>query len=96
MVAREYNIPHDYFSVLMVLCPLENGLSSVVAGAISDKSGCRYYIDTEVYETTGKEYSGELIRFKRPDGFYSMGVSTQATVMKVSSKEGLSEVMLRI
>jgi len=39
MVAREYNIPHNYFSVLMVLFPLGNGLSRVVAGSISDKIG---------------------------------------------------------
>lgn len=39
MVAREYNIPHNYFSVLMILFPLGNGLSRVVAGSISDKIG---------------------------------------------------------
>jgi OFA family oxalate/formate antiporter-like MFS transporter len=39
MVAREYNIPAGYFSVLMILFPLGNGLSRVVAGTISDKIG---------------------------------------------------------
>lgn len=39
MVAREYSIPHNYFAVLMVLFPLGNGLSRVLAGTISDKIG---------------------------------------------------------
>jgi len=39
MVAREYQIPAGYFSVLMILFPLGNGLSRVVAGFISDKIG---------------------------------------------------------
>lgn len=39
MVAREYSIPPHYFAVLMVLFPLGNGLSRVVAGYISDKIG---------------------------------------------------------
>ena len=39
MVAKEYNLPAGYFSVLMILFPLGNGLSRVVAGSISDKIG---------------------------------------------------------
>jgi len=39
MVAREYHIPAGYFSVLMILFPLGNGLSRVAAGSISDKIG---------------------------------------------------------
>lgn len=39
MVAREFNIPPGYFGVLLVLFPLGNGLSRVIAGSISDKIG---------------------------------------------------------
>jgi len=39
MVAKEFNLPEGYFSVLLVLFPLGNGLSRVVAGSISDKIG---------------------------------------------------------
>ncbi|MBW1994733.1 MAG: OFA family MFS transporter, partial [Deltaproteobacteria bacterium] len=39
MVAREFNLPSGYFKVLLVLFPLGNGLSRVVAGFISDKIG---------------------------------------------------------
>jgi len=39
MVAKEFNLPSAYFTVLMVLFPLGNGLSRVVSGAISDKMG---------------------------------------------------------
>ncbi len=39
MVASEFNIPPDYFSILLVLFPLGNGLSRVIAGSISDKIG---------------------------------------------------------
>ena len=39
MVAKEFNLPAGYFSVLLVLFPLGNGLSRVVAGSISDRIG---------------------------------------------------------
>jgi len=39
MVAKEYALPESYFTVLLVLFPLGNGLSRVVAGSISDKIG---------------------------------------------------------
>ena len=39
MMAREFNLPAGYFSAVMVLFPLGNGLSRVVAGFISDKIG---------------------------------------------------------
>ena len=39
MVAKEFNLPPAYFSVLLVLFPLGNGLSRVVSGFISDKIG---------------------------------------------------------
>jgi len=39
MVAKEFGLPQGYFSVLLVLFPLGNGLSRVFAGAISDKIG---------------------------------------------------------
>ena len=39
MVAKEYNLPANYFSVLIILFPLGNGLSRVAAGSISDKIG---------------------------------------------------------
>ncbi len=39
MVAKEFNLPPAYFSVLLVLFPLGNGLSRVVSGLISDKIG---------------------------------------------------------
>lgn len=39
MVAKEFDLPKSYFSVLLVLFPLGNGLSRVFAGAISDKIG---------------------------------------------------------
>ena len=39
MLAREFNIPMNYFSLLMVLFPLGNGLSRIVAGFVSDRVG---------------------------------------------------------
>ena len=39
MVAKEFDLPTGYFSVLLVLFPLGNGLSRVVAGSISDRIG---------------------------------------------------------
>ena len=39
MVAKEFNLPSAYFNVLLVLFPLGNGLSRVVAGSLSDKIG---------------------------------------------------------
>jgi OFA family oxalate/formate antiporter-like MFS transporter len=39
MVAKEFNLPPAYFSVLLVLFPLGNGLSRVVSGFLSDKIG---------------------------------------------------------
>ncbi len=39
MLAKEYNIPSHYFSIVLVLFPLGNGLSRIVAGAVSDRIG---------------------------------------------------------
>lgn len=39
MLAQEFQIPRDYFSWVLVLFPLGNGLSRVFAGAVSDKIG---------------------------------------------------------
>ncbi len=39
MVAKEFHLPPAYFSVLLVLFPLGNGLSRVVSGFLSDKIG---------------------------------------------------------
>jgi OFA family oxalate/formate antiporter-like MFS transporter len=39
MLAREFNIPNSYFSIVLIVFPLGNGLSRVVAGAISDRLG---------------------------------------------------------
>jgi OFA family oxalate/formate antiporter-like MFS transporter len=39
MLAREFNIPRHYFSLVLVLFPLGNGLSRVFAGTVSDKIG---------------------------------------------------------
>jgi OFA family oxalate/formate antiporter-like MFS transporter len=39
MLAREFNIPENYFNWVLVLFPLANGLSRVFAGAVSDKIG---------------------------------------------------------
>jgi OFA family oxalate/formate antiporter-like MFS transporter len=39
MLAKEYNIPSHYFSIVLVLFPLGNGLSRIVAGAVSDRVG---------------------------------------------------------
>jgi OFA family oxalate/formate antiporter-like MFS transporter len=39
MLAREFNIPAGYFSPVLVLFPLGNGLSRVFSGAVSDKLG---------------------------------------------------------
>jgi OFA family oxalate/formate antiporter-like MFS transporter len=39
MVAKEFKLPESYFSVLLILFPLGNGLSRVAAGSISDKIG---------------------------------------------------------
>ncbi len=38
-LAKEFNIPAEYFSVILVIFPLANGLSRVVAGFVSDKIG---------------------------------------------------------
>jgi OFA family oxalate/formate antiporter-like MFS transporter len=39
MVAKEFNIPANYFAVLLVLFPLGNGLSRIISGSISDRLG---------------------------------------------------------
>ena len=39
MLAREFNLPANYFRLLLVLFPLGNGLSRVFAGAVSDRIG---------------------------------------------------------
>jgi OFA family oxalate/formate antiporter-like MFS transporter len=39
MLAKEYALPDGYFSLLLVLFPLANGLSRVLAGAVSDRIG---------------------------------------------------------
>ena len=39
MLAKEFDIPRHYFSLVLVLFPLGNGLSRVFAGTISDKTG---------------------------------------------------------
>ncbi|RPJ14852.1 MAG: MFS transporter [Deltaproteobacteria bacterium] len=39
LLAREYDIPAPYFSLLLVLFPLSNGASRVLAGVISDRIG---------------------------------------------------------
>jgi OFA family oxalate/formate antiporter-like MFS transporter len=39
MLAREFNIPSDYFRWVLVAFPLANGLSRIFAGAVSDRIG---------------------------------------------------------
>ena len=39
MLAREFNIPANYFNWVLVLFPLANGLSRVFAGTVSDRIG---------------------------------------------------------
>jgi OFA family oxalate/formate antiporter-like MFS transporter len=39
MLAEEFALPRSYFQVVLVLFPLGNGLSRVIAGAISDRIG---------------------------------------------------------
>lgn len=39
MLAREFNIPTRYFSLVLVLFPLGNGLSRVFSGSVSDTLG---------------------------------------------------------
>ena len=39
MLAEEFGVRRNYFSVLMVVFPLGNGLSRVVAGTVSDRLG---------------------------------------------------------
>jgi len=39
MLAKEFNLPAKYFSLLLILFPLGNGLSRVFAGAVSDRIG---------------------------------------------------------
>ncbi len=39
LLAREFHVPKTYFDLLLVLFPLGNGLSRVVAGGLSDKIG---------------------------------------------------------
>ncbi len=38
-LAKEFNLPAKYFSLLLVLFPMGNGLSRVLSGALSDKLG---------------------------------------------------------
>lgn len=39
MLAKEYHLPQNYFNWLLVIFPLGNGLSRIVAGVVSDKLG---------------------------------------------------------
>jgi OFA family oxalate/formate antiporter-like MFS transporter len=39
MLATEFNVPEAYFSFLLVIFPLGNGLSRILAGALSDRIG---------------------------------------------------------
>ncbi len=39
MVAEEFSLPRSHFNALLILFPLGNGLSRILAGAISDKIG---------------------------------------------------------
>ncbi len=39
MLAREFNVSRNYFSLLLVLFPIGNGLSRILAGAVSDRFG---------------------------------------------------------
>jgi len=39
MLAKEFDIPAGYFSLLLVMFPLGNGLSRVLAGSVSDRIG---------------------------------------------------------
>ena len=39
MLAKEFSIPMKYFNLLLVLFPLGNGLSRIIAGAVSDRIG---------------------------------------------------------
>lgn len=39
MLAQEFNLPQEYFNLLLILFPLGNGLSRIAAGAISDRIG---------------------------------------------------------
>lgn len=39
MLATEFGTPQEYFSLLLILFPLGNGLSRIVAGAVSDRFG---------------------------------------------------------
>ena len=39
MIAKEFNIPANYFSLVLVLFPLGNGFSRILSGTVSDKIG---------------------------------------------------------
>jgi len=39
MMAKEFNLPANYFTLLLVLFPLGNGLSRMLGGAVSDQIG---------------------------------------------------------
>jgi OFA family oxalate/formate antiporter-like MFS transporter len=39
MLAQEFNIPKNYFSIILFLFPLGNGLSRILAGIVSDRIG---------------------------------------------------------
>jgi len=39
MLAKEFDLPETYFSLLLVIFPIGNGLSRLLAGGISDKVG---------------------------------------------------------
>ena len=39
MLAQEFNIPKSYFEILLILFPLGNGLSRILAGIVSDRIG---------------------------------------------------------
>jgi len=39
MLAKEFNIPKEYFNMVLILFPLGNGLSRIVSGTVSDAIG---------------------------------------------------------
>lgn len=75
LLAREYDIPATYFSLLLVLFPLANGASRVLAGSISDRIG-RPRTMVAFYALLGLSILA-LIRFGRdPVVFVSLVILT--------------------
>jgi len=75
LLAREYGLPPAYFSVLLVLFPLANGVSRVLAGLISDRLG-RSVTMVAFFSLLGLSILALLLFGRNPLVFVSLVVLT--------------------